>query len=114
MEYLTEEDYEIAKMNGIPRERAYHRFYHLYWDKERAVTEPVGLRVGARGNGRVHGKWVSVAQSNGIDRNAFYHRIRAGMGYKMAATKPTIKRKKPTRRTSHDNERTGTKRVLDS
>ncbi|MBJ8032039.1 hypothetical protein [Bacillus cereus group sp. N21] len=87
-EYLTEEDYEIAKMNGIPRERAYHRFYHLYWDKERAVTEPVGLRVGTRGNGRVYGKWVSVAQSNGIHRNTFYGRVRAGMGYKMAATKP--------------------------
>ncbi|WP_426981287.1 hypothetical protein [Bacillus pseudomycoides] len=94
MEYLTNEDYEIAELNEIPRERAYHRFYHLNWDKERAITELVGLRTGSRGEGRVHGKWTSVAQSNGIHRNTFYGRIKAGMGYKIAATKPPTKRKK--------------------
>lgn len=94
MEYLTDEDFEIAKNNGISRKRASQRFYQSFWDRERAITEPVGENHRKKGRGRKYGKWTSVAESNGIEKTTFYDRLKRGWSYKMAATKPPGKQGK--------------------
>ena len=38
---LTEEQYRIAEENGIPKDLARRRYKYLFWDVERAITEPV-------------------------------------------------------------------------
>ncbi|MBY0597718.1 hypothetical protein [Bacillus bingmayongensis] len=87
-ERLTEADYEIARRNGIPKKRAWQRVNQLYWDKERAITEPVGKSKYKGGKAKKYGDWPSIAQSNGIHKDTFYYRIKKGMSYQMAATKP--------------------------
>lgn len=88
MEYLTDEDFEIAKSNGISRKRASQRFYQLCWNRERSITEPVGENHRKKGKGRRYGKWKSIAEGNGIAQSTFYCRLKRGWSYQMAATKP--------------------------
>ncbi|PGD26843.1 hypothetical protein COM32_12845 [Bacillus pseudomycoides] len=91
---MTEVDYEIALTNGISRKRALQRVNQLYWDKERAITEPVGKNRYKGGRDKKYGEWVNIAESNGMHRDTFYKRVKKGMSYQMAATKPPGKQGK--------------------
>lgn len=86
MYYLTEEDFLRAEANGIERRYAYNRYYHQHWDIERALTQPV---IKKPKNTEI-AKWRKVAESNGIVRGTFYERVRRGMSYEEAATKPVM------------------------
>lgn len=37
-QYLTDQDYEVAKQNGISKINAYNRFYILGWSKEKGYN----------------------------------------------------------------------------
>jgi len=129
MNYLTPEDYAIAKSNGISRKRAHERFYHNDWSAERAITEPTGhyhsnnykeLLKQAHENGvmitlgglyqRIYkgmseeeavtkplvrkSKYIEIAESNGISRQAYYSRVHRGWDKELASTWPIGKSRK--------------------
>jgi hypothetical protein len=83
MEYLTNEDYEIAEQNGIKRYTAYYRYNYLFWPKEKAIT--------ARPKG-IWNQYANICKANGINQGTFYYRLRElNMSPKDAATMPAVK-----------------------
>lgn len=81
MEYLTEEDYKIAKENGISRKVAYSRFYCQHWSRKRTITEPV--------QGSLWREHKELCEKNGIAKATFYQRL-LRMTPMEAATVPTM------------------------
>lgn len=76
---LTEEHFQIAEKNGIPRKNVLQRFNKYYWDIERAITQPM----------RSHpdwDKWREIAHANGIDGILFRKRVKIGWSEERAAT----------------------------
>ena len=85
MEYLTDEDYEIAAKNGICKNTVNSRFYQSGWTREKSITTPVQKR-------RTYPKeWVDLAEKNGISKILFIMRIRKGLTYEEAATLEIVK-----------------------
>ncbi|MFJ5625420.1 hypothetical protein ACIQD3_22585 [Peribacillus loiseleuriae] len=78
MEYLTDEDFAVAKANGIAYATAYQRYYLSGWTKENATTIPV--------NGALWAKWRKTAEKNGVGYVTFWKRLRSGHSPKVAAT----------------------------
>jgi hypothetical protein len=81
--YLTEEDYETAKANGISRANAYARFYAYGWSVERTISTPVKSRKKA-----LWPRFKAIAEQNGISQSRFYQRVSKGMKPKEAASTP--------------------------
>lgn len=81
MEYLTDEDYEIALSNGISKERAYSRFYKESLTRTEAITKPVQRQVRGR-----YEKWKSICDQNGVSRKLFLNRCHNGWTEERAAT----------------------------
>ncbi|PAF19716.1 hypothetical protein [Terribacillus saccharophilus] len=82
--YITPEEYEIAEKNGISRRILDARVRTFYWDKQKAITEPIKKR-----NQTPWGDWKDVCKKNGISYGAFMYRIKnAGLDPEVAATKP--------------------------
>lgn len=79
MEYLTEEDFAVAKANGVPYGVAYNRYYSLGWSVKRATTEPVEDKHG-------WSKWRKKALKNGVNYATYRHRVKVGCTHKEAAT----------------------------
>lgn len=77
--YITPEEYDIAEKNGISKKLLERRIRTYGWDRERALTEPPGSK---------YGKWIEIAEKNGIKRQTFYVRVNEGMTPEEAATKP--------------------------
>lgn len=76
--YHTDDDYAIAKSNGI-NPSTFRERMRRNWDKERAMTKPVNNRA----------KWLKVAAQNGIGKGTFDNRVYGcGWTYEDAATKP--------------------------
>ena len=76
--YLTDEDYEIAELNGINPSTLRGRI-DRGWDKQRAITEST---IGKRA------KWLRVAKVNGIKEGTFNNRVYTyGYTHEEAATK---------------------------
>ena len=83
--YVTPEEYEVAKKNGISSKLVYSRVYQLGWDKKRAITEPPQPR-------NQHAKYLELAKKNGIHKQTYYSRVRLlGWNKEKAATEPPIK-----------------------
>lgn len=66
--YITDEDYAIAKKNGIKPATVWDRVRRHGWSKQDAITKPV------RKNGKLK-KWIKIAESNGISYTTFANRI---------------------------------------
>lgn len=80
--YLTPEDFQQAKDNGISYEMAYNRFYMLGWKKEKAITKPVMRRSW---------KWKDYEEAcmkTGISKSGFYKRMKDGWDLTKASTTP--------------------------
>jgi hypothetical protein len=81
MEYLTPDDYEIARKNGISRKVAYNRFYLQNWNRERSITEPL----------QIH-KWTALynpyKEVSVVSMRTFQDRVSRGWHPKKAATAP--------------------------
>lgn len=90
MYYLTGADYKVAEANGIPRDDAYNRYYRCGWDKERALTEPVGTYVRVTPNMKAWEEWKEVAKKNKITKEMFFNRLnrKKKMTPEDAATRP--------------------------
>lgn len=88
-ENITEEDYEIAKKNGISRENVYQRINTYAWDKEEAITVPVRERK----SDEDWDEWKDVAIENGIDKRLYISRVRyQGFTREDAATRKRNRR----------------------
>lgn len=96
---LTEEEFEQAKLNGIPRARVHARYYQSDWSAQRAITEPVKQR----GNSE-HRSFLAIAKENGISRAKYYERISEGMVKQDACTIPTQGAGRPRKRGFTDKQ----------
>lgn len=86
-EELTEQDFEIAKQNGISRKNARNRV-DGGWTVQEAITKPLRKSSDFMSVWR---EWEDIAKSNGIDRELFRERMRKdkqGMTAEKAATTP--------------------------
>lgn len=79
--YITPEEYDTARSNGISKRVVNYRIRRSGWNKERAITEQI-----RRQNN--HGDLVNIACDNGINKNTFYKRISLGWIPYEAATIP--------------------------
>lgn len=87
--YITPEEYNIAKKNGISANCLNQRIRLYGWNKKKAITMSPQSQ-------KDHGDWLNVARSNGITKQTFYSRIhKYGWSEEKAATEPT---QKPTGR----------------
>src|SRR5699024_4816755 len=82
--YITPEDYEKAKKNGINENLLYTRVYYNNWSIDRAINTPV-----QRHNPKIY-EWLQVARKNGIKDTTYYARVRRGWSPEKAATRPTV------------------------
>ena len=84
--YITPEEYEIARKNGISKERVDYRVRMQGWDVEKAITTPLRKRSPWK-------KWEKIALQNGIDYKCFMQRInKLGWSPERAATIPKRER----------------------
>uniref|UniRef100_UPI0003694D00 hypothetical protein n=1 Tax=Streptococcus sobrinus TaxID=1310 RepID=UPI0003694D00 len=85
--YITDEEYEIAKENGINANALVKRVRDLGMDKQEAITKPLREMK--------YKKWRKVAIQNGINIQTFYTRInKYNWTPKKAATTPIMVQKK--------------------
>ena len=66
--YITPEEYETAKKNGIRRKQADLRVRQYGWAKERAITQPTQVK-----QSRKH--YLEKAEANGICYETFRNRV---------------------------------------
>ena len=71
MEYLTDDDYNIAEQNGISKVRAYQRFYVKGWSREEAITKPLA-------NSQFK-PYKAKCEEIGLNWHTFLRRVRRGM-----------------------------------
>lgn len=84
MDYLNDEDYAIAKENGISRHRAYIRMYELGWSKHDAITKPLQHLMWP--------KYKEQCEQNKVSQVTFYKRVQKGMSPDEASTLPPRER----------------------
>jgi len=83
MEYLTDQDYEIAEQNGISKSAAYQRFYNYEWSKERAITEKINAKESS-----LYSQYKEKCRQNNVSGDLFRKRLKKGMSPEEAASKP--------------------------
>src|SRR5690625_4600507 len=80
--YITPEEYEIARKNGINEKNLNQRIRDYGWTKEKAMTAPIKKQMDRK-------YWAKIAEENGIHYNTFMSRIHTyGWNDKKAASKP--------------------------
>lgn len=85
--YITPEDYEIAKRNGICRRLLDARIRELGWDKETAITKKPKYNKELK-------KYIQIAKLNGIKEATFLTRVRKlKWEVERACTEPVKSRK---------------------
>ena len=70
--YITPEDFEKAKENGIHKETVITRVRKLGWDVDKAITKP------ARKKRKFTKEEIEIMEENGIDRNTAVCRLNYG------------------------------------
>ena len=85
--YITPEDFEKAKENGIPKDTVLTRVRMLGWDVDRAITKP------PRKIRKFTKEEIKIMEENGIDRNTAVCRLKYGWTLEEAISRP----KKPGR-----------------
>ena len=85
--YITPEDFEKAKENGIPKDTVLTRVRMLGWDVDRAITKP------PRKIRKFTKEEIKIMEENGIDRNTVSCRLNYGWTLEEAISRP----KKPGR-----------------
>ena len=84
--YITPNEYEEAKKNGIGRYTLEKRIRELAWDKEKAIKEPVKKYPD-------RSKWIKIAEENGISYQLFINRIN-DLGWDLEKASTTLVTKK--------------------
>ena len=85
--YITPEDFEKAKENGIPKDTVLTRVRMLGWDVDKAITKP------PRKIRKFTKEEIKIMEENGIDRNTVSCRLKYGWTLEEAISRP----KKPGR-----------------
>lgn len=87
--YITPEEFEQAKKNGVSQVTFYNRVRQLGWSKEKAMNTPPRKKT-------FHSnKWIKIAEENGICISTYKYRInQLGYSEEQAATKPLQDRAK--------------------
>ena len=85
--YITPEDFEKAKENGIPKDTVLTRVRMLGWDVDRAITKP------PRKIRKFTKEEIKIMEENGIGRNTAVCRLKYGWTLEEAISRP----KKPGR-----------------
>ncbi|MGG0258147.1 hypothetical protein ABEY48_08660 [Bacillus mycoides] len=87
--WLTNEEYEIAKSNGISKITLYKRVYTYGWELQEAliITPRTHWHIG---KGKFN-ELLKVAKENGIISSTFYGRVNSGWDPQDAATIPIRK-----------------------
>ena len=85
--YITPEDFEKAKENGIPKDTVLTRVRMLGWDVDKAITKP------PRKIRKFTKEEIKIMEKNGIDRNTVSCRLNYGWTLEEAISRP----KKPGR-----------------
>ena len=80
--YITPEDFEKAKENGIHKETVITRVRKLGWDIDKAITKP------AREKRKFTKEEIEIMEENGIDRNTAVCRLNYGWTVEEAISKP--------------------------
>lgn len=80
--YVTPDEYEIAKANGISYRMVNHRIRSLGWGKQKALTAPAIMR-----DRHLNEDFVKIAKQNGISRETFAYRVAHGWSEEDASTK---------------------------
>ena len=80
--YITPEDFEKAKENGIHKETVITRVRKLGWDVDKAITKPVRVKR------KFTEEEIKTMKENGIDRNTVSCRLQWGWTLEEAITKP--------------------------
>ena len=80
--YITPEDFEKAKENGIHKETVITRVRKLGWDVDKAITKP------ARKKRKFTKEEIKIMEENGIDRNTAVCRLNYGWTVEEAISKP--------------------------
>lgn len=82
--YITPEDYETAKQNGIPESTVYRRVNQQGWDIDRAITQPLAK------HSEKTGAWPRWKDKAVVCRGTFSSRINDGWTEEKAALTPPI------------------------
>jgi hypothetical protein len=86
MEYLTEDDYKQAELNGINRTLLYRRFYTDGWSKEDAINRPKYVPPYTGWS-----DYKKLAKEHGVSRSLYHYRFKnLGMTPEEAATTPKL------------------------
>ena len=80
--YITPEDFEKAKENGIHKETVITRVRKLGWDVDKAITKP------ARKIRKFTKEEIKIMEENGIDRNTAVCRLKYGWTLEEAISRP--------------------------
>jgi hypothetical protein len=83
--FLTYEDIDIAKANGIDYLNAYNRVHKLNWPVEKAITTPL-----KRKEDQLWPKYRELAAKHDIKHWCFFQRLKRGMSPEQAATMPKV------------------------
>ena len=88
-DYITPDDFETAKLNGITKTALEQRVYSYNWDVDRATTEPMRVTKSFQS---VWDEWGELATKNGISRSVFYHRVKTSLWSEEKAAKTKLMR----------------------
>ena len=80
--YITPEDFEKAKENGIHKDTVLTRVRKVGWDIDRAITKPV------RSKRKFTEEQIKIMEENGVDRNTASCRLKWGWSLEEALTRP--------------------------
>lgn len=87
--YITPEDYDIAKVNGISANTLEARIRRYGWDKQRAITEPPRRKQ----NKALPREAIERAAKNGINQRTLSTRVHLlGWNIEKACTEPLFDR----------------------
>ena len=80
--YITPEDFEKAKENGIHKETVITRVRKLGWDVDKAITKPVRVKR------KFTKEEIKTMEENGVNQNIAANRMYWGWNLEEAITKP--------------------------
>lgn len=100
-QFITDDQYNTAFKNGISKRRVEHRVRAMYWDIERAITQPVKNRSAKYITNDVR----EEAAKLGISYSLIRKRISSGMTLNDAITTPLADKKQQAENARKNNKK---------
>ena len=86
--FISEEQYNIAKSNGISRTNVYNRVYNYGWSINKAITTELIPRSKRFAKRKYSEELIKETEERGICYGTFLSRISNGWSIEMASTTP--------------------------